>query len=170
MHYTITKVSQNWVPPSNFMQIFDLLQFVDLLFDVSTLFYGGHLVLKGVVSGGQLVSFILYSLELGGALDVCINIIYLWLNTSKCTSWVRSSELTFCYVLNDSSFASILVQKCLKSDITFSRCGNFIDDIITDQQKVDFEKKALKVWEYGQSIGIQHHLKGPFYMKKLCLC
>ncbi|XP_072038491.1 ABC-type oligopeptide transporter ABCB9-like [Amphiura filiformis] len=44
-------------------------QFLDLMFEVSTLFYGGHLVLNGVVSGGQLVSFILYSLELGGSLE-----------------------------------------------------------------------------------------------------
>ena len=45
-------------------------KFLDLMFDISTLFYGGHLVLKGVISGGQLVSFILYSLELGGSLEV----------------------------------------------------------------------------------------------------
>ncbi|KAK2161865.1 hypothetical protein LSH36_108g02009 [Paralvinella palmiformis] len=36
---------------------------------VATLYYGGHLVISGQLSGGQLVSFILYQLQLGYAFD-----------------------------------------------------------------------------------------------------
>ena len=59
------------------------------------------------------------------------------------------------YFLNDCSFISILVLKFLNSDIAFLRYGNFIEDVvITDWRKVDFENKALKIWEPVQSIGI----------------
>ncbi len=44
--------------------------------------------------------------------------------------------------------------KLSKPDIVFLRYDNFIEDIITDWWKVDFEKKALEVWKYVQSIGI----------------
>ena len=60
----------------------------------------------------------------------------------------------FCHFLNDCSFNSILVQNFLKSNIVFLRYGNFIEDVLTDWWKVDFEKKALKIWESVQSIGI----------------
>ena len=55
---------------SNFFLNIICYQILELMFDVCTLFYGGHLVLKGVISGGQLVSFILYSMELGNSLSV----------------------------------------------------------------------------------------------------
>ncbi len=42
-----------------------------------------------------------------------------------------------------------------KLDIAFSRYGHVINDIITDQWKVDFEKKSPKVWESEQIIDIQ---------------
>ena len=87
-------------------------------------------------------------------------------NTSKKTSCLRRSKLTFCYFLNDSSFITILVQKCLKLDIAFLRYGNFIEDVIyPDCWKVDFEIKALenlwictKYWYFGNS-------KVNFYLK-----
>ncbi|XP_071504086.1 ABC-type oligopeptide transporter ABCB9-like [Diadema antillarum] len=41
----------------------------DLLMFVVTLFYGGHLVMNSLMSGGMLVSFILYQLELGECLE-----------------------------------------------------------------------------------------------------
>ena len=34
------------------------------------------------------------------------------------------------------------------------RYGNFIEDVITDLYKIDFEKKALKLWKSVQSIYI----------------
>ena len=36
----------------------------------ATLYYGGHLVVNNLMSGGDLVSFILYQIELGSALEV----------------------------------------------------------------------------------------------------
>ncbi|KAJ8043209.1 ATP-binding cassette sub-family B member 9 [Holothuria leucospilota] len=36
---------------------------------ILTLYYGGHLVIINVMSGGQLISFLLYQFELGNALD-----------------------------------------------------------------------------------------------------
>ena len=84
------------------------------------------------------------------------------LNISKLTSCLRRSKMTFCYFLNVCSFISILVQKDLKSDIAFLRYGNFIEDVITDWWKVDFEKKALKICESVQSIGIWQFI-GQFW-------
>ena len=40
--------------------------------------------------------------------------------------------------------------------------GNVIDDIVKDQWIVDFEKKAIKVCESGQSIGVNKEFKSPF--------
>lgn len=37
---------------------------------VVILFYGGHLVITGQMSGGTLISFIIYELELGECLEV----------------------------------------------------------------------------------------------------
>ena len=37
---------------------------------VATLYYGGHLVMKNLMSGGDLVAFVLYQMELGFALEV----------------------------------------------------------------------------------------------------
>ncbi len=81
----------------------------------------------------------------------------------KRSLWV----MTFCYFLNGCPFSSILVQKCLKSDIAFLRYGNFIEDIITVWWKVDYEKKSLKIWESVQ--GNLGNLEVHFYMKTLFL-
>jgi ATP-binding cassette subfamily B (MDR/TAP) protein 9 len=40
-----------------------------MITDVLTLYYGGHLVMRGELSGGNLVSFLLYSLSLGTAIE-----------------------------------------------------------------------------------------------------
>ncbi len=54
--------------------------------------------------------------------------------------------------------------------IAFLRYGNFMDNIVTDRWKVHFEKKALKVCESEQSIGIITIQKTLiFYMKMLSL-
>ncbi len=53
------------------------------------------------------------------------------------------------------------MQNVLKSDITFLRYGNFIEDIITDGWKVHFNKKAHKFFESVQIIGIWQ-FKGSF--------
>ncbi len=45
--------------------------------------------------------------------------------------------------------------KNMKSNIAFSKCGNFIVDVITDWRKVDFETNTLKVLESGQNIRLQ---------------
>ena len=68
--------------------------------------------------------------------------------------------------LNGCSFSSTLK---LELDIAFSRYGKFIDDVITDQWKVNFEKKACKIWKSGQSIAYNINSKVHFYMKILVL-
>ncbi len=85
-------------------------------------------------------------------------------------SWVTSSKLPFRYFLNGCSFSSILVQRVLKSDTTFSTHSNFIHDIITDWWTADiiWRKGLLKVLEFEQSIGISN-LKFHFDMKRLFL-
>ena len=44
-------------------------EIMELTLDVLTLFYGGHLVLNNILSAGNLVSFILYQLELGMCIE-----------------------------------------------------------------------------------------------------
>lgn len=44
-------------------------QVLELVMDAITLYYGGHLVMRGELSGGRLVSFILYQLSLGKAIE-----------------------------------------------------------------------------------------------------
>ena len=89
-----------------------------------------------------------------------------WCNTLKWTS--RSDKVqNWLYFLTGCSFRSDLVQKVLT---LFSRYGNFIDDVITDHWKVNFEKKALKVWESVQSIGVNINSEVHYYMKDLFLC
>ncbi len=69
------------------------------------------------------------------------------LNTSKGTSCLRRSKLTFCYFIFGCSFISILVQKFLKSDIAFLRYGSFIEDVITGWCMVEswfWDKGSLK--------------------------
>ena len=46
------------------------LQLFELGLSVSVLYYGGHLVLTKTLSGGNLVSFILYEMQLGNCVDV----------------------------------------------------------------------------------------------------
>ncbi|KAL4224077.1 ATP-binding cassette sub- B member 9 [Mactra antiquata] len=41
----------------------------ELALTVSVLYYGGHLVLDGTISGGTLISFILYQIQLGDCVD-----------------------------------------------------------------------------------------------------
>lgn len=47
-----------------------LFQLFELLLTVATLYYGGVLVLDGVMSGGHLVAFILYQAQLGSCIEV----------------------------------------------------------------------------------------------------
>ncbi|XP_017565206.1 ATP-binding cassette sub-family B member 9 [Pygocentrus nattereri] len=47
----------------------------ELALQVAMLFYGGHLVITGQISGGTLISFIVYVLELGECLE-CIGAVY----------------------------------------------------------------------------------------------
>ena len=44
-------------------------QIFSLSLVIATLAYGGHLVIENMLSGGDLVSFVLYQLELGWALE-----------------------------------------------------------------------------------------------------
>jgi ATP-binding cassette subfamily B (MDR/TAP) protein 9 len=39
---------------------------------VSVLYYGGHLVINGIITGGTFVSFILYQMELGNCIEVIL--------------------------------------------------------------------------------------------------
>ena len=42
---------------------------LELTMDAITLYYGGYLVMNGELTGGRLVSFILYQLSLGEAIE-----------------------------------------------------------------------------------------------------
>ncbi len=83
------------------------------------------------------------------------------LNTLKGTSCLRRSKLTF---VPSAQFWYKNVWN-LKSDIEFLRYGNFIKDVITDWWKFDFEKRALKIWESVQSIGILAMQRSTFTWK-----
>ncbi len=84
--------------------------------------------------------------------------IIMWLKTSKWTSWVRGSKLSFFYFVN-SALSAHFWRKKFKSDIAFLRHSNFTD-VVTDQWKICFDKKAtLKACESGQSIGIDSSSK-----------
>ncbi len=61
---------------------------------------------------------------------------------------------------------AILSSQFLKSGIAFLRYGSFIEDVLTDWWKLDFEKKTLKIWESAQSIGILAIQRSIFYMWK----
>ena len=54
-----------------------------------------------------------------------------------------------------TSSSSTSVQKCLKSDIVFLRYGNFIDYLVTDRWKFDFEKTLLKIANLGKVLVLQ---------------
>lgn len=45
-------------------------QISELALQVAILYYGGHLVVTGQMSGGTLISFVIYELELGECLEV----------------------------------------------------------------------------------------------------
>jgi len=46
------------------------VQLFSLSLVVATLYYGGHLVMNNLMSGADLVAFVLYQMELGFALEV----------------------------------------------------------------------------------------------------
>jgi ATP-binding cassette subfamily B (MDR/TAP) protein 9 len=54
------------------------LQLFALSLIVATLYYGGHLVVNDELTGGNLVSFILYQMELGFALEVSYRLYFLF--------------------------------------------------------------------------------------------
>ena len=53
-----------------FIILFILPQTLELVLQVVTLFYGGHLVIKYEMTGGELVSLLLYQVSLSAAIDV----------------------------------------------------------------------------------------------------
>ena len=53
-----------------------LLQLLELVLQVVTLYYGGHLVIYGEMTGGELVSLLLYQVSLTAALDVSFCALY----------------------------------------------------------------------------------------------
>ncbi len=65
-------------------------------------------------------------------------------------------------VLSPQFWCKIFV---LKMDINYD---NFIEDVITDWWKVDLEKKALKIWESVQSIGI-FAIQGSMFLHQILL-
>lgn len=50
--------------------IFSTWQLFELALTVSVLYYGGHLVMDGTLTGGTLISFILYQIQLGDSINV----------------------------------------------------------------------------------------------------
>lgn len=52
------------------LNILFLFQISELALQVAILFYGGHLVVTDQMSGGTLISFVIYELELGECLEV----------------------------------------------------------------------------------------------------
>ena len=60
--------------------LFPTFQIFELALTVGVLYYGGHLVLLNIISGGTLVSFILYQLELGNCIDVGFHsiVVFVW--------------------------------------------------------------------------------------------
>ncbi len=45
-------------------------QLLELVLQIVTLYYGGHLVIFHEITGGELVSFLLYQVSLAAAIDV----------------------------------------------------------------------------------------------------
>jgi len=58
------------VPANHVNVVYYVVQLFSLSLVVATLYYGGHLVLNNLMSGGDLVAFVLYQMELGFALEV----------------------------------------------------------------------------------------------------
>ena len=46
------------------------IQLLELALQVATLYYGGHLVINYEMTGGELVSLLLYQVSLSAAIDV----------------------------------------------------------------------------------------------------
>ena len=51
-----------------------ILQLLELMLQVVTLYYGGCLVFKNQMSGGELVALLLYQVSLTAAIDVSLSI------------------------------------------------------------------------------------------------
>lgn len=51
------------------------MQLTELVLQVVTLYYGGHLVINNEITGGELVSLLLYQVSLTAALDVSMYLI-----------------------------------------------------------------------------------------------
>lgn len=60
----------NNLQPTTKFNILFLFQISELALQVAILFYGGHLVVTDQMSGGTLISFVIYELELGECLEV----------------------------------------------------------------------------------------------------
>lgn len=50
--------------------VLSLMQLLELALQVATLYYGGHLVINFEMTGGELVSLLLYQVSLSAAIDV----------------------------------------------------------------------------------------------------
>ena len=55
----------------HFVHFYTMFQWFELGLTVGVLYYGGHLVVNGALTGGTLISFILYQVQLGDCLNVC---------------------------------------------------------------------------------------------------
>ncbi|XP_033748629.1 ATP-binding cassette sub-family B member 9-like [Pecten maximus] len=93
----------------------------ELMLTASVLYYGGHLVVSGKLSGGNLVSFILYQMQLGECFDNIGNV-YTGLMQA-----VGASEKVFEYIdrvpkiLNNGTLAPHCVQGRIEfKDVTFA--------------------------------------------------
>ena len=99
----------------------------------------------------------------------------MWLNSSKWTSWVRSSKLMFFYFLNGCSSSSILLQFFFWNCTLHSQ-DNLIHYIKIDLWKVHFEKRALrfgnltKVLEYNSNSKVHFHMKNTILRPKKIVC
>ena len=49
--------------------MFPFDQISELALQLAILYYGGHLVVTGQMTGGTLISFVIYELELGACLE-----------------------------------------------------------------------------------------------------
>ena len=54
------------------------VQLTELVLQVVTLYYGGHLVINNEITGGELVSLLLYQVSLTAALDVSMYLIIMF--------------------------------------------------------------------------------------------
>ena len=96
---------------------------LELAMDALTLYYGGHLVMIGELTGGTLVSFILYQLSLGEAIenigDVYTGLVDAVGAAEKVGFLLRSS----CWGLSKSSHTSLHI---FTSSFLNARVLNFL--------------------------------------------